>query len=594
MVLRDNVCTRHHLLLLKKLSDMQPTGVKVSIRFTGPDTYIVEVNPDDLNEGSREENNGKKVNGAARDREQEYHLGDPYTYYGFNFTLEKRDSTKLVIEKDSRYNIWFELLENLANQYRSNLTIKPAKEGASVYALSFNGYSPAQGADYLNKLMELYGTQGLEWKNRAAESTIMFIEGQLGLISDSLSKAESSMEKFRLNNRFVDLTLEGSLVLDKLEKLENDKNTLGLQMQYYEYLLEYLDSRETKGSLISPSVMGVDNQVLIKLVMDFSTLQQKREQMTFSVKADLPQVEMTDKQINDSRAELRENVLSSINQLKLSVNTIDERISKVEKDLSRLPGTERKLIGIQRKFDLNNSVYNFLMERRAEAGIARASQMSDNRIIDLAVPRNSSLIRPQKMKNYFMALLLGFLIPMVLIVIMDLLNNKIIGRHDIEAITKAPILGFISHSDYMVDIPVIEKPGSTLTESFRAVRTSLTFYTGQTKCPVLAVSSSVSGEGKTFVAVNLASIIAMMDKKVLIIGLDLRKPRAHTVLVNVNGGGNGIGMSSYLSHNAEYDDVIIPTKVPNLWFAPAGTPPPNPAELMRVTSYVGVHHQGTQ
>ena len=180
------------------------------------------------------------------------------------------------------------------------------------------------------------------------------------------------------------------------------------------------------------------------------------------------------------------------------------------------------------------------------------------------------------MKNYLVAMLLGLLVPMALIVIFDLLNNKIIGRHDIERLTKAPIIGYVSHSEYHVEDPVAQKPGSTLAESFRAVRTSLAFYTGQTKCPVVLVSSPVSGEGKTFVSVNLATIISMMNKKVLIVGLDLRKPRVHAILK----AGNGHGMSQYLSNSATFEEVIVPTEIVNLWFAPSGPVPPNPAELI--------------
>jgi len=560
--------------VVKKLADEQPAGVPLSIHFTGPDTYTIEVDDSHIKENKDENPDIKRVTSDPR---HIYHLGELFTDCGFNFTIERRDSFKSLIKKESRYKIWFESPADLANQYRSKLTITPTKKEASVFTLSYNGYSPEQGADYLNKLMELYGTQGLEWKNRAAESTIMFIEDQLGLISDSLDKAENSMERFRLNNRFVDLTLEGSLVLQKLEKEENEKNALGLQMQYYDYLLEYIDSREESGSIISPSVMGVTDPTLIKLVEEFSVMQQKKKQISFAVKADMPQVEMTDRQIDDARAALRENVSSAINQLKLTAKTINERIAKVERDLDKLPGTERQLIGIQRKFDLNNTVYTFLLERRAEAGITRASQLSDNRIIDMAVPHNSALIRPSTMKNYLIALMLGLLVPMMLITLIDLFNNKIIGRHDIEAITKAPILGFISHSDYKADVPVIEKPSSMLAESFRAVRTSLAFYTGQTKCPVITVSSSVSGEGKTFVSVNMASIISMMNKKVLIIGLDLRKPRTHSVLIREH---DGKGMSRFLSNNAEFSDCVFATDIPNLWFAPAGPIPPNPSELI--------------
>jgi len=558
--------------VVKKLSDEQPTGVQLLIKFTGKDSFTVEVDEEDQKKRAFKGTDNTKPDNEGR----EYKFNEAYTNYGFNFVITERDSLNSEIKKDSRFIVWFESPEDLANQYRGRLTVEPVTEGASVFTLSYSGYSPQQGADYLNELMNRYRMQGLDWKNRAAESTIEFIEGQLGLISDSLRKAENSMESFRLNNRFVNLTLEGSLVLERLEKFENEKNALGLQMQYYQYLLEYLNSREVTGSIISPSVMGVTDEALLKLVEEFSELQQRKKQLGFAMKVELPQVEMADQQIEGTRAALRENVTSAINQLSLTLRTVNERISSVEKDLDRLPGTERQLIGIQRKFDLNNSIYTFLLERRAEAGIARASQLSDNRIIDSAVPHNSTLIKPRTMKNYLVAIVLGFFVPMMLIVIIDLLNNKIIGRHDIESITKAPIIGFISHSDYNVDVPVAEKPGSTLAESFRAVRTSLNFYTGQTKCPVIVVSSPVSGEGKTFTSVNLASIIAMMNKKVLIIGLDMRKPRVHNIL----NTGNSQGMSYFLSGNASFEEIIVPTEIKNLYFAPSGPVPPNPAELI--------------
>lgn len=547
--------------VLKKLDDKQPAGKVMAIKFTGPDSYRIEVDNDNKRKQKNEDN--------------EFKVGEVYNLHGFNWVLEKRDSTR-QLNAGQRWHVWFESPDNLVNQYRSGLKVEPVEDYARVFNLTFNAYSPQQGADYLNTLMELYILQGKEWKSRAADNTINFIEAQLGLISDSLRLAESTMENFRLNNRFVDLTLEGTLVLQRLEKFEGEKNMLGLQVQYYEYLLDYLDSRDDEKSIISPSIMGVTDPVLVKLVGEFAALQQQKKQMAFTVKENQPQAQLQNQQLEDSRAALKENVKSAISQLGMSINNVNERISAVEKELGRLPGTERRLIGIQRKFDLNNSVYTYLLERRVEAGIAKASQITDNRIIDQAMIQNSSLVKPKEMKNYLTAAMLGLLIPMALIVIFDLMNNKIIGRHDIERLTKAPIIGFISHSDYHVEDPVAQKPGSTLAESFRAVRTSLAFYAGQTKCPVIIISSPISGEGKTFVSVNLATIISMMNKKVLIVGLDLRKPRVHAILK----AGNGHGMSQYLSGSATFEEVIVPTDIVNLWFAPSGPVPPNPAELI--------------
>jgi capsular exopolysaccharide synthesis family protein len=176
----------------------------------------------------------------------------------------------------------------------------------------------------------------------------------------------------------------------------------------------------------------------------------------------------------------------------------------------------------------------------------------------------------------FAALILGLLLPAIAVVIIDLMNNKVIDKKDIEKVTKVPILGFISHSSYGNEIPVVEKPGSTLSESFRSIRTSLKYLIPDDKPAVISVTSTVSGEGKTFVAVNLAAIISLLGRKTLLIGLDLRKPRIHKIL----GLDNSVGMSTFLSGNTGYDKTVQKTRIENLWYASSGPVPPNPAELI--------------
>jgi len=255
---------------------------------------------------------------------------------------------------------------------------------------------------------------------------------------------------------------------------------------------------------------------------------------------------------------------------------VDSRIAQVNEELGRLPGTERKLVSIQRDFDLNSTVYNFLLEKRAEAGIAKASNIAVNKIIDTAEPYNATRIKPKTRQNYMLALILGLLLPAIAVVIIDLMNNKVIDKKDIEKVTKVPILGFISHSSYGNEIPVVEKPGSTLSESFRSIRTSLKYLIPDDKPAVISVTSTVSGEGKTFVAVNLAAIISLLGRKTLLIGLDLRKPRIHKIL----GLDNSVGMSTFLSGNTGYDKTVQKTRIENLWYASSGPVPPNPAELI--------------
>jgi capsular exopolysaccharide synthesis family protein len=175
-----------------------------------------------------------------------------------------------------------------------------------------------------------------------------------------------------------------------------------------------------------------------------------------------------------------------------------------------------------------------------------------------------------------MAFIIGLIIPLFSIIVLDLLNNKIIDKKDIENGTRVPVVGFISHNASKSELPVSTNPGSPLSESFRSIRTNLKYFVIDIKCPVISVSSTITAEGKTFISANMAAILAMSGKKVLLLGLDLRKPRTHKLF----GMNNENGISRLLIGEAEYQEIIQKTEVENLWYAPAGPIPPNPAEMI--------------
>lgn len=536
----------------------QRIGVPVEIKILSEDKYKLEINND-------------------IDFTKTLSFGERFNGMGFDFIITP--SSKRIIfdpEASNRYYFYFIDPARLANQYRNKLHISPMGEEATLLDLSVNGFVPEQEADYLNKLMEVYLFQGLEVKNETAEKTIQFIDEQIGTISDSLRRVENNLENFRLSNRLIDLSREGTYIQNRLENYENERNGLILQRQYYQYLEKYIISKNETGDVVSPGAMGVSNNVLESYVNELAVLQQQKNKLEVNISEDLPAVTVIDQAISNVKALILENIKSSIGSLENTINDIDNRISLVEVELNKLPGTERRLINIQRKFDLNNTVYNYLLEKKAEAGIAKASTVSDNRIIDYAEPYNSIMIKPKSRKNYMMAITLGLLIPAILILIIDYLNNKIIDKKDIERVTSAPIIGFISHNNLKTEIPVDERPGSTLAESFRSVRTNLKYFVKETQNPVISISSTISAEGKTFVSANLAAIIASNGKKVLLIGLDLRKPRIHKIF----GIDNDNGISNFLIGQEEYENIVFSTKIQNLYYSPSGPVPPNPAELI--------------
>jgi tyrosine-protein kinase Etk/Wzc len=536
----------------------QPSG-RVNLKFTPEGKCRIE------------------INGEINIR-KEIEFGELFEENGFSFRIMPRNPEQKVYNEDlsNKYLFWFASPASLANQYRYNLQINPIEEAASLVNLTVSGAVAEQEANYLNKLMELYILQGLELKNQTADSTLSFINDQLGIVFKKLSDAEKELEDFRRSNRLIDLSSEGTMIQNRLKENESEKAKLGLQKLYYDYLIKYLAERNETGDIISPSVMGVTDQLLISLIQELAQLQRQKNQLALNLRNESAPVELIDENIRKVKASLNQNIESGISNINSSFSDLNNRILLVEGEIRKLPATEQELIRIQRKFEINNTVYTFLLEKSAETGIARASNVSDNRIIDKATSFNSALVKPKARKNYLMALLFGFLIPGFGILLIDSLNNRIIDKRDVEKGTDAPILGYVSHNDIKTEIPVIQKPGSALAESFRSVRTNLKYFIKESDNPVIAISSTVSSEGKTFISINLASIIALLGKKVLLVGLDLRKPRIHKILEVENGKG----VSTFLTGDDNFGEIIQSTEIENLSYAPAGPVPPNPAELI--------------
>jgi tyrosine-protein kinase Etk/Wzc len=241
-----------------------------------------------------------------------------------------------------------------------------------------------------------------------------------------------------------------------------------------------------------------------------------------------------------------------------------------------LPSTERQLINIQRDFNINDKIYAFLLQKRAEAGITKASNAPDNQRLDMAMPENAIRIKPNYSINYMMALAIGGILPLILLILIEYFNSRIVDRNVIEQLTSAPLLGSVGHNEKLFELPVFENPKSALAESFRALRANLQYFMKSEKNNVIAVSSTVSGEGKTFCAANLAAILAMASRKTLLVSLDLRKPKVHRIFKL----DNSTGISSYLAGITPLEKVIFPTYIQNLFVAVSGPVPPNPAELI--------------
>ncbi|HEX2920996.1 MAG TPA: GNVR domain-containing protein, partial [Bacteroidales bacterium] len=438
--------------------EKQSLGRRINIRILSDRSYKISI------EGNQ-------------DFERELNFGDRFNEEGFDFIIELRNNS-IVFDPNASNKYYFSFANplSMANRYRTKLNVVPIEVDASMVTLTTSGYVSRQEADYLNMLMEVYLEFGLEYKNQTAAQTLEFIENQLRTISDSLRIAENDLESFRLNNNLIDISHEGQAIQQKFEQTDEEKTMLHMQKNYYGYLKDYVDSKTENSDPIAPSLAGINDHILEKLIDELAEFQRQKRQLSINLKDFSEPLRSIETNIINTRISLKENINYGLQKVERSIADVDYQLQCIESEIRKLPTTERQMIKIQRKFDINNTVYTFLLEKRAEAGIARASNVSDNRIIDKAGSFSSSMIKPKRDKNIATALILGILAPLFAIILLDLFNDKVIDKKDIEKVTSSPIIGYISHNNTKSEIPVFENPSSTLSESFRSVRTSLKYF----------------------------------------------------------------------------------------------------------------------
>ncbi len=507
--------------------------------------------------------------------------GEKFTHTAFNFTIVLRNPDSFTPEQGyNRYYFVMNSLNGMANAYRGRIGVETNDQRrGSVLFLSMSGHNASQITAYINKLMDVYITKGLEEKNQVAINTVNFIDLQLEILTDSLQGAEMNLQDFRLANRLINITQEGSMAYTRLEKYSQEKVMLELQKRYYEYLKEYVMDRNSMNEVVAPGTVDIMDPLLSGLITQLNQLLAEKEELMFTVHQGHPRLEIITSKIENARNILLENINELIKNNAIALKDAERQLKFIDQELESLPVTERQFISIQRQYKVNDQIYTYLLQKRAEAAIARASNVSDNKILDLARVDNASLVSPKARMNYMIALMLAVFIPLGLLILIDTLNDKISNRTDVENKTSVPIISTIGHSPGGTDIPVFENPKSAIAESFRGLRTNLQYLLREEGQKVITITSTLTGEGKTFCSVNLAAIFAMAGKKTLLVGLDLRKPKVHKIF-NVS---NKTGVSTCLIGKNVYEEVVRETRIENLDILPAGPVPPNPAELIEST-----------
>lgn len=489
-------------------------------------------------------------------------------------THTPRNSLKSEPYTNTEFILTYNPPQNVTSTYVARLEAAWAEVGASVLNLGIKGTNPEKEVDFLNGLIEQYQAYDLEKKNTAASRSIEFIDNQLTSIRDSLRFFERQLERFKDRNVVTDLSSEALRLFQKLEALEAQKSELYVRDSYYKYLDEYLSKNEVYDKIVLPGSVGISDPVLTELIQKMVTLQLGLKPYTGTGRPVNPRVKESERMIDD----IVNDIIESTETLKATDEIKSKQLNKeivgIERQLKYLPVAERELIGIKRNYSLLDNLYIFLMQKMSEAEISKASTTSDIVMVNPPMVRNR--IAPKSAQNYIIAGVLGLIIPFILFVVVELLNNKVQSKEDVEKIVSIPFIGGVGHNALDSNLVVQQKPKSAVAEAFRALRSNLNYFTGGQDKKIILVTSSLSGEGKTFTSINLATVLAMSGKKTIIIGADMRRPKIYDDF----GLSNDTGLSNYLSDLASLPQVIQPTEIENLSLISGGPVPPNPSELL--------------
>ncbi|MCZ8354342.1 MAG: polysaccharide biosynthesis tyrosine autokinase [Cyclobacteriaceae bacterium] len=469
--------------------------------------------------------------------------------------------------------------EVIAKQYSSKLKLTWAELQSSVLDLEIQGAVQKKEIDFLSKFIERYQLYDVQKKTRESKMAIAFLDRQLQVIGDSLQRYEDEVVNFKKENVTVNLQAETERLYQKMLSLEEQNFQYKLAENYNNYVITLL-KQEKLNDVFTPQSVGIQDQVLSGLITELLSeqasvnLYQNNAQRGVDKTADNPALQSKMQKIAILKQDIAKAIANAKATQAINQQFIQNQINLIENQLRKIPNTERKLANIQRNFTLRESLYMFLLQKRAEAGLSEASTTSD--IVVVNPPSAGGAITPKVSQNYLFGALLGFLIPVIIFIVVEILNDKVQSREDIEFMTTVPVVGGIGHNREVETLVVINKPRSSMAESFRALRSNLNYFTENKNNQVFMVTSSLPGEGKSFTSLNLASVFALAGKKTLLIGADLRKPKLYDDL----GLKNDLGLSQYLSNLATLEQVIQTSEIENLDMIAGGATPPNPSELL--------------
>ena len=464
---------------------------------------------------------------------------------------------------------------SVSKGYVNSLSIAPTSKTTSVVVISLENTNTRRGRDYINKLLEMYNINANNDKNEVAQKTAEFIDERIGIISKELGSTEQDLENFKRSAGITDLSSEAQIALTGNAEYEKKRVENQTQINLVMDLQRYMKGNEYE---VLPSNIGLQDAASAGAIDRYNQMLVERKRLLRTSTENNPTIINLDTSIRAMRTNVQATLDATLKGLQITKEDLAREASRYSRRINDAPTQERQFVSIARQQEIKSGLYRMLLQKREENAITLAATANNAKIIDEALADDNP-ISPKKTIVYLAALVLGVGLPVGVIYLIGLTKFKIEGRADVEKLTSLPVVGDIPLADEKTgSIAVFENQNNLMSETFRNVRTNLQFMLENGK-NVILVTSTISGEGKSFISANLAISLSLLGKKVVIVGLDIRKPGLNKVF-NIPKKEHGI--TQYLTNTtANLMDFVQPSDInKNLFILPGGTVPPNPTELL--------------
>ena len=469
--------------------------------------------------------------------------------------------------------------ESMTSFIQENLSVSSYSKDSRIIVLTFQDNVPLRAKEVLDMLSNVYIQESMENRSKSANRKLNFIDMQLEAIDKTLKSSAKTLEQYKATNIVVDLGSKAQITSQKMNQLENQLDEVNMRIDVMENILNYIEThKDIKGINIDSAFSGSNLQgsAIQNIILEIQNATAQRIDLLTEFTTRHPNVIKVDRQLISLRSSLKEAILNSLNRFKKQKQSLSDIIQENKAKMQTLPEQERKLTRLTRNFKVNENIYSYLLEKRAQTAVIESSSVSETSIFESAAIAKKPF-KPKPLIILIISFFLGIILGFVQAFIRNSLNDEIQSREDIENRTTLPIYGILpTLNQKILKLEVFKDTRSPFAESYRSLRTNLQFSRKENQANVILVTSTVSGEGKSTIVANLGAIFQMANMKTILVNLDLRKPTLHHYF-NVP---NKAGISTYLSGRSRIGEIIQPTEYKNLDIISSGPTPPNPSELI--------------